>query len=237
MSKKKLVKKLIIVLLFYGIALEEKLQKMFNIATAHAANATLVPGLTPAPSAILTKIAATRTLISNRDALAEQMKSITQQITDNVDDLTNTYVSEWATQTQNAGITEANALLLGYSVKGKKEAVPLPENSAPLIKTININVHSQHTISIINTLSGKTGLPEGVLRIDVYGQTGGTRPADLAALMANGGGYLGQASRGKFVYNFNVSKPGDVEYYIAVYVDKTTKKPIRFSMVESGVLV
>jgi len=237
MSKKKLVKKMIIVLLFYGLALEEKLQKMFNIATAHAANATLVTGLTPTPATILTKIAATRTLINNRDALLEQAKSITQEIIDNVDDLTNTYVSEWATLTQNSGITEANAILLGYSIKGKKEVVPFPAGSAPLVSTIDITVHNQHTIRIVNNLSGKSGLPPEVLRMDVYGQTGGERPADLAALIANGGGYLGTAGRGKYVHKYTVAKAGDVEYYIIVYVDKVTKKPFAYSIVASAPLV
>jgi len=237
MSKKKLVKKMIIVLLLYGLALEEKLQKMFNIATAHAANAALVTGLTPTPATILTKIAATRTLISNRDALLVQAKSITQEILDNETDLENTFVSEWATQTQNAGITEANALLLGYSIKGKKEVVPFPEGSAPLVSTIDINVHGQHTIHIKNNLSGKSGLPPGVLRMDVYGQTGGTAPADLAALIANGGGYLGTAGRGKYINKYTVAKVGDVEYYIIVYVDKITKKPFAYSVVASAPLV
>ncbi len=233
---KKLKKKLILVLAFRALTLPEKLQKMMDIALAHIAKPSYVT-LNPLPAAVKTQIEAAQTLYTEREALLEQYKSKTQELHDVEDVLNNTYVDNWLTQTQAAtGMTAARAKELGYKVKGDKEKVVLPENSAPAISRISINVHGQHTLYFLNTLSGKVGLPEGVLRIDLYGQTGGTRPADLAALIANGGGYLGQASRGKFVYTFNVTKPGDLEYYIAVYVDKTTKKPIRFSVVESGVL-
>ena len=54
-------------------------------------------------------------------------------------------------------------------------------------------------LHIHNNITGKRKLPAGMLRVDIYGYTGaaGLVIADLAALIALGGGYLGEASRGK----------------------------------------
>ena len=72
-------------------------------------------------------------------------------------------------------------------------------------------------------------------RVDVYGQTGGTEPDNLAALVANGGGWLGTAVKGKYLNRLtvNTNTKNQPEFYIAVYIDKLTKKPAAQSNVES----
>jgi succinyl-CoA synthetase beta subunit len=68
--------------------------------------------------------------------------------------------------------------------------------------------------------------------------TGGTAPINLAALIANGGGWLGTASRGKYINPFVVTaaNQGNPEYYIAVYIEKTTKKPAAQSNEDSATI-
>jgi hypothetical protein len=92
-------------------------------------------------------------------------------------------------------------------------------------------------LHIHNNITGKRRVPKGMLRVDVYGYTGaaGLVIADLAALIALGGGYLGEASRGKFVNAFTANA-GKTEYYVAVYVDKKTKKPASQSPVASSII-
>ena len=56
-----------------------------------------------------------------------------------------------------------------------------------------------------NNITGKIGHPKDVLRVDIYAQTGGTAPANLAALVTNGGGWLGTTKRGKYINQFTVT--------------------------------
>lgn len=105
-----------------------------------------------------------------------------------------------------------------------------------MIGNIDISTHGQHTIFCHDNLTKKVALPDGILRINIYGQTGGTRPIDLTQLIANGGGYLGQTTRGKYVHTLNNADIGKTEYYIAVYILKATKKPFSQGQAASALI-
>ena len=228
---------MILVLNFHGLSLWQKLQKMTNIQKAHAANPTLVPGLNPDPADVDTKLTDAKKLFDVRAELIDKLKANTKLMYEAETDLENTFVSLWAPQTQAAiGMDQDKAKLLGYDIKGEKEVIPPSPDSVPLIADIDISVHGQHTLLIHNNLTKKVKLPDGILRIDIYGLTGGTAPIDLADLIAKGGGYLGQATRGKFVNTFGSSNMGQPEHYIAVYVDKATKKPFSQGIVVSALI-
>ena len=138
------------------------------------------------------------------------------------------------------GCPKPKAKTLGWGIKGidngqaSKLSIDGP-GSTPVIVKIDLVLHGQHVLHIRNNISGKIGYPKNILRIDVYGQTGGTQPTDLASLIANGGGYLGTAQRGKYISSFtgNANKE---EYYVAVYVDKVTLKPVAQSPVVSALI-
>ena len=232
-----LVKKLILALNFRGMLLLDKLQKMVAIKNAHAANSTYVPGLSPSTDDVETELENIQNMLDTCDSLEEQLSAERQKIADAVVKVEDTFVNKWASQTQSAaGMNAERAKALGYDIKGEKQPVPPSTESKPVIVKINVNVPGEHTILCRNSLTNKVALPPGILRIDIYGQSGGAQPANLTALIANGGGYLGQATRGKYVNKYNLEKQGQPEYYIAVYIDKANKKPFSQSFVVSAVL-
>lgn len=243
----KLLKKLILALNFHGLGEAKTLKKQSDIALAHQANPTVVPGLNPAPATVLGMINTQSGYYTLRDSLIEQMKQVTEEIHKNGEAINDIFVDQWAPQTQVAIGTDASkAKLLGYGIKahdtGHTPVVAATEKniitvSHPVIVKIDVNEHGVHTIHIHNNNTGKRALPKGIKRVDIYGYTGaaGLVIADLAALIALGGGYLGEASRGKFVNTFTANT-GKTEYYVAVYVDKKTKKPTTQSPVASGII-
>ena len=229
--------KLIIALNFRGLSFLKKLQRMTNIQKNHVDNPLLVPGLNPAPDEVLTKITEAMDELTRHDSLMDQLKASTQKLDAMEVDLESTFVDKWAKQTQNAtGMNSEKAKLLGYGIKGENPPEPPTLDNVPVIGKIDNNTHGQHILSILNFMTGKVALPTGISRIDIYGQTGGTQPVDLAALMANGGGYLGEATKGKFVNTFGSQNLGTLEYYFAVYIDKKTKKPFTVSKVASAII-
>ena len=202
-------------------------------------------GLTvnPTPANVLIQINSRTTLLTQRSSLEAQLKQNTTNIHSADTALKTIFANQWASQIQNfAGITVAQVKGMGYGVKGLESPVATVEDtsknasSAPVIIKIDTEVKGQHALHIHNNITGKIGIPKDVLRIDIYGQTGGTAPTNLASLITNGGGWLGTAKRGKYINQFtvtpaNLDKP---EYYIAVYIDKATKKPAAQSTVESA---
>jgi hypothetical protein len=221
------IKKLIIVLNFYGLTLLLKLKKMSAIVAAHIGNPLLVPGLTPAPADVDHDIQDVENLIGARAELIEKLKANQKDINDKVAKLENTFVSQYATQTQSApNITASKVKLLGYDLKGEKEVTPPSTDENPIITQIVTTVHGEHTLQVRNNQTQKIAMPPGILRIDIYGVTGGdTAPKDIADLISRGGGYLGQVTRGKYVHKYGNDHLGTIEYYIPVYVDKASKKP------------
>ncbi len=231
-----LVKKLVLTVNLHGLKEQDKLQKMSDMQAAHLANTAWIPGLTPAPSAVGTSITTAKAILTTRNSLREQLKQATEQFHLADKTLTNIFVS-WAAQVQDAisgDTTKAKAL--GYGEKGQGVKHPINDESAPVIVKIDINVRGEHKLHLANNLTKKRKLPPGIARIDIYGQTGGDAPLDLAHLIINGGGYLGEATKAEFVNALPTGNVGKVEYYIAVYVGKKTKKPVAQSMVESAMI-
>jgi hypothetical protein len=179
---------------------------------------------------------------TQRDTLMEQMKQVTENIHKNGSAINDIFIDQWRSQTQVAiGGDASKAKLLGYGIKGVDTGhitttVALEKgiaiSSRPVIVDITVNTHLMHILHIHNNITGKRRLPKGILRIDIYGQTGGAAPTDYSLM----GRALGQASRGKFVHTFQLADVGKIQYYIAVYIDKKTKQPVAQSLVVSGII-
>lgn len=236
----KLKKKVVLTFNYYGLSVPEVTEKQTDVVNAHAENPSVVPGLTPAPSVVLGKINAVNDMFTQRDMLKAQIKQLTLQIHQDSGDITDIIMDQWRGQAQTAiGDDTGKAKLLGWGIKGYDTGhTPMDvqeakaETTNPYISRIDVNVREQHTLHIINNTTGKRALPKGMLRIDVYGQTGGEKPTDYHQL----GHPLGQASRGKFVATFDGADVGKTQYYIAVYIDKKTKKPLLQSPVASAII-
>lgn len=237
-----LEKKLILSSDLSGKTEAEKANRELELATAHQNNPTLVPGLNPTPSSVISQINAKNALFTQREYLRDQLKQITEDIHIADKAITAIFVDQWASQVKTAiGNDASKAKLLGWGIKnidsghittGVAMAKEIILASHPNISRIDFNVHQQQSIHIVNNITGKRRLPKGILRIDIYGQTGGTMPTDYSLL----GRPLGQASRGKFVHTFQLADVGKIQYYIAVYVDKKTKQPVAQSPVASAII-
>lgn len=92
-----------------------------------------------------------------------------------------------------------------------------------------LNCFSQNNVTIYPNTTGIC-----YLRLGIKEQKEST-PNDLATLLANGGKFLGTAVRGKFISNFPNGKGKEI-FYIAVYVDKKTLKPVRQSVVADAMV-
>ena len=234
---KKLNKKLIVTSNLKG---KNRLQfvKAVNIKIKAATdNNAIVPDLDPTPVQMQAKSDNLSGLLSLHKSLQAQMKSVIEQISQAKDDITNDINSGWVPYVQKkiAG-DESKAKLLGYGVKGidnghSDEVVGKASNSCPFISRIDVNVHLQHTVFILNTESGKKKLPDDARQVDIYVQIGGEPPIGIKSMT-----YLGQAYRGKFINNFETADAGKTVYYIAVYISKKTRKPLEESRVVSAMI-
>ena len=245
MSKKVIDKKTIVITNFKNDTEAELGNAFVKLQNGGANNCPAGLVLNPTPANVLTLITQRTALFTTRAGLEEQLKQNTENIHNANSALKTIFTDQWATEVQNfPGITIAQIIGMGFGVKGYVSPSPLVMNasktvaSAPVIVRIDFSVHGQHIIHVHNNITGKIGHPTDVERIDIYGQTGGAAPTNLAALITNGGGWLGSCKRGKFVNTFTVSaaNTGKVEYYIAVYIEKATKKPGAQSLVESATI-
>ena len=115
----------------------------------------MVPGLTPAPSAVINQINALNNLFTQRDVLKAQLKQIIEQIHEGSDTITAIFMDQWRPQTQTAiGSDISKAKALGWGIKGfvtmhtpVTVAEAKAEASNPLINGIDINVREQHSLS------------------------------------------------------------------------------------------
>ena len=252
MAKKVLSKKIILIANFQGLTLEEKLQKLTNMALAQAGNPTLVPGINPTVAAVQAEIALIddpNTGYIHQRAVSEALtKSLTLKINESEKAIQDIVMDDWMPQTQSAltatpalTLTAAsNAALLLFGVKGvaggaaqSTSVMDMAKNitSAPVIVKIDTDVAGEHILHIHNNLTGKRGHPKDV-EVDVYAQNGGTQPASLAALQAAGGQILGEAERGVYINQIPATVASNtIIWYIAVYKSEKTKKTVAQSVV------
>jgi hypothetical protein len=245
MSRKVINKKIVVVTNFNNQT-EDELTTTYNkLQNGVATNAPAGLTVSPVPSSVLTKISDRNNLFTTRSNLHSLLKQNTEDIHSADSNLKTIFTDQWAAQIQSfPGITVNQIIGMGFGVKGLSNQTSTVADtdknatSAPFIIRIDTSVKGQHILHIHNNISGKIGHPKDVLRIDIYAQTGGTAPANLTALIANGGGWLGTAKRGKYINEFEVTpeNAGKPEYYIAVYIDKIKKKPAAQSVVESAVI-
>jgi hypothetical protein len=229
MSRKVINKKIVVVTNFNNQT-EGELTTTYNkLQNGVATNAPAGLAVSPTTTAVENKITARNDLFITRSNLHALLKQNTEDIHSADSNLKAIFTDQWAAQIQSfPGITVNQIIDMGFGVKGLSSQTSTVADtdktatSAPFIIKIDTDVKGRHTLHIHNNITGKIGHPKDVERIDIYGQTGGVAPANLAALIANGGGWLGTAKRGKYINEFVVTPENQrkSEYYIAVYIDK-----------------
>lgn len=220
-----LTRKFILTANIANLAEKPFVDKTKGIVKSHIINSALVPGLTPNGTTTLAKITGLETLYDTRKYLRQQMKQNTKDIHNAETDINDTLLG-WMPQVLTAiGRDEAKAKLLGWGIKWvddgqAEEPVASVTNSKPLISVIDKEVSLQHTIHIINSVSGSWGIPKDAHHTDVYIWIGDDAPPmDLTKLT-----FLGQAVKGKFVNQFSFQQLGIKVWYVAVYRSKKSLK-------------
>ncbi len=207
------------------------------IIAAVGTHATVVPGLNPTPAAMQDKWDDRKDIKLKKKDLLDQVKQCDADLEVARIDITNNLTDDWAPQIQKIIAGDVGkAHLLRFHIIGSNPPPPTPEESTPLCTRIDINISGKHTLHIIDNLTQKKALPKDILRTDVFAQTAGTTPTNLAEMITNGGGRIGEAYKGKFVHELPAGNKGKIEYYILVYISKKTRKPFSYSIVYSATI-
>ena len=236
-TKKKLDKKLIVTVNLKGLSGPKFQSKVTAMATAAHNNPNVVPGLTPTPDDVLTMIGDRENLVLQREALRKSLKSVTEKIHKADTAIKDVITSKWANTVQNTiGTDVGKAKLLGFGIKGvdnghSDDLVGKASESFPHFSEIEISGSLRHILHIRNNITGKAKLPPDAKHINIYQQIGGDEPTDISQMK-----YIGIATSGKYVADFKPEDKGKTVYYIAVYIDKKTLKPLVQGWVASAIV-
>ena len=215
-----------------------------QIVTAEAicdgiiANPTVATVL-PAPLTIKTKLGVIKGWGEEKKQASNLLKSINEKINAGVREVRIVINGPWCSQVEaTPGITAAGVKLINMRVKGEvtdgvdTKVVGRASNSNPMIAKIETDVHMKHTIHIINSVSGKVGVPDDAESLIIYMQVGGVEPPTDINKMT----YLGKVKRGKYVNGFTQDDVGKTVYYICVYTEHKTEKAMTYSPVAIAVV-
>ena len=207
------------------------------MATSAHDHSDAVPGLTPEPDDVLAMIKDREYLISERNALRDKLKTITEKIHQADSEIKDVITDQWAKQVQNSIITDdyGKALLLGFGIKGvdnghSSNIVGKAKTSFPFIR-VEIGGSLHHILHFRNNESKKKKLPPDAKHINIYQQIGGTEPTDISQMI-----FLGSTTTAKYVNHFKSEDRGKTVFYIAVYIDRKTLKPLNQSFVTSALV-
>ena len=203
-------------------------------------NSTIVPAIDPATTVVEAKLVAMGALIASRTTHENTAKEITVQILAMEADIDNDITSQWVGQVQKAVKGDlAKVKLLGFGAKGiytgktpAKAIVGNAYDSFPAIIEIDFKVHLRHIVLTRNSANGKKATPKDARSLEIYMQIGGLTPPTETSKMS----HLGSATRGNIVHTFDEADLGKIVYYIAVYIDRKTKKQLILSPVMSATI-
>jgi hypothetical protein len=187
-------------------------------------NPLIVPGLSPTALIMQGKLAAMLAKMNERTILMTQLHEKSTEISLMKKEINDNMVDDWAKQIQTAVAGDLSKVqLLGFHARGDghdSDTVSV-NNSHPLITGIDTNVHLQHTLNIINSVSGKARLPHDALQLAIYEIMSEAEPPDDLRLWRS----LGIAKRGKYINHFASDEYGKTVWYMAVYISKATLLP------------
>ena len=183
-------------------------------------NSTIVPGLDPDAASTKTLIGQMVGMIVERKAVIQTAKQLTKDIKEKRKQITSVVSDLWPPQIKAAiGNDAGKANLLNYKVKwldgGHSPDEPSIKNSNPLISDIESHGHLEEKIRVINSKSGRIGLPWDVEHTNLYEYFGATAPTSTKQCR-----YLGVMKRGVFI---NHHDPLDIDkdvWYLAEYIPK-----------------
>ena len=229
-----LVRKFLLTANLSGLTEEDFMKNVKGKVKAQADNPTIVAGLTPPVDEVNHKVADLDTLFAKRTSLLSQLRQNTKDIKNGMTEVNDIIIEQWMPQTLVAiSGNEGLAKLLGFGTKGTKAAPSDPvstNNSHLVIINIDVSVHLQHTIEVVNNITKNSKKPFDADHIDIYMLVGGdAAPVDIKKMQ-----YLGVATRGKIKNKFLPEQLGQSVWYIAVYVNKKTMQACTLSSAQKA---
>ncbi|MEI6823445.1 MAG: hypothetical protein WCL51_16055 [Bacteroidota bacterium] len=237
MSKKKLIKKLVVTSNLHKLSKGKFSTKSKSIANALIANPTYVTNIDPLPETVLTEIQKFDDLGVNGKTLSDALKENSKCLIDQKGVILDMVNDNWIIQVQMAVKGDiAKVLKLGFGVKGVDNGtvpaiVGKVVDSHPIISQTDTNVHQQHTLHIINSETGSKKQPADAISTYIYQLIGTTAPSSINQMS-----YKGIVSKGKYINKFDSLDLGKVVYYIAIYVNKKTLELMEPSPVSSAII-
>jgi len=238
--KRVLKKELIVISNLKGLKMGDFTKKVKGYCTAHTDNPTIVTNLSPTTTVVEAKIESIIEIEAERTEIFKSYMQKTNLMNSIKRDVTNDINNGWCNQVQNAVAGDTSkVILLGYGIKGiingaspANALIGRAMESYPSISKIVSTISCQHKIFTRNSATGKVKLPSDAKSIEIYMQIGGLTPPTEIKNMS----HLGSCTRGNLINKFDTADIGKIVYYIAVYMDKKTKKPIGFSHVASAMV-
>jgi len=237
MSKKKLIKKLVVTSNLHKLSKGNFSSKSKSIANAFIANPTYVTNIDPLPETVLTEIQKYDDLGVNGKTLSNALKENSKNMIAQKGVILDIVNDNWIIQVQMAVKGDvAKVLKLGLGVKGVDNGtvpalVGKVVDSHPIISQTDTNVHQQHTLHIINSETGSKKQPVDAISTYIYQLIGTTAPTSISQMS-----YKGIVNKGKYINKFDSLDLGKVVYYIAIYVNKKTLELMEPSPVSSAII-
>ncbi|MEI6132854.1 MAG: hypothetical protein WCQ41_08545 [Bacillota bacterium] len=198
---------------------------------------TIVTDPDPTPAAAGLILTHMKDGISKEAGLLLELKQVRDDIDADKKKLIDIMVNKWAPQIQNTpNITIGQIHVLGFHVTGENPIIPIPIDTVPVVTKIVTNIPEKHILHVIDSKDEKKAVPTGMLRTDVFAQIGGTKPVNMAGLIANGGSRVGEVTAGKFIFDVPNGNKGKTVFYILTYIEKKTKKSFSYSIVYDAVV-
>jgi hypothetical protein len=234
----KLIKELILVSGLARKKLGDFILRVFVLTKAATDNPLIAPDLDPTPLIMTGKATSLDTMVKERAVLEEALAAKTVKINELKAEITNDINNSWAPEAQKAVAGDIEkATLLAWHIKGvitgeSKVVVGMAADSHPVINYIDNTNHLEHKVSIVNNITGNVAVPKDASRTEVYMQIGGTTPPDDISKM----NHIGPARIGKLINTFDIADLGKIVYYMVVYINRKTQKPMIQSPVFSATI-
>jgi hypothetical protein len=234
---KLLDKKLIVTTNFKGLSQDALLDKMQAIVNNLAKYNADFPNPSPPTAEVQAQLDALWKVREEFQTLRKQQQALTQQQYQMLEALTTVFVNRWAPYVQQQADGDAAKVLeTGFGIKGNEDGkgehslAATIADSYPLSHQIDTQIHLQHTLYFINSVTTRKAKPADADRIEIFEQISDTRPQSL-----NGMKYVGSTSKPVFINHFDASDAGKTVYYAFRYVN-TQNKPGIESPIQSAII-
>ena len=227
MSKKKLIKDVIVIADLSGLSIKDKTERIGVLADAMIENPEIISTITPTGAELKIQLGLVNVKILKHKSMGEALLAFTGEIQGDLKKISDVVVKGWVPQVE-VGCAGNIELInrLCFKVKNTSSKITAATkgkvtNSYPIITGIDAKIHLVHILHIINSATQSVAKPIDALQVCVYGQIDGVEPTDVNKMLN-----WGIVERGNLKYTFDPADIGKAVYYMAGYISNKTKKVV-----------